>query len=77
MARLASAFLSIRARCPNKVKRRDLMMDESGGWLVMRRMTVFLQRMSRIMIRYDTGCYFNVRSKANMSQLTLPHGTDN
>ena len=28
-------------------------------------------------IRYDTTCYVNVRSKANMSQLNLPHGTDN
>jgi len=28
-------------------------------------------------IRYDTRCYFNVCSKANMSQLNLPHGTDN
>ena len=28
-------------------------------------------------IRYDTRCYFNVRSKANMSQLNLPHGTNN
>ena len=26
---------------------------------------------------YDTRCYFNVRLKANMSQLNLPHGTDN
>jgi len=26
---------------------------------------------------YGTRCYFNVRSKANMSQLNLPHGTDN
>ena len=26
-------------------------------------------------IRYDTRCYFNVRSKANTSQLNLPHGT--
>jgi len=25
-------------------------------------------------IRYDTKCYFNVRSKADMSQLNLPHG---
>ena len=24
-------------------------------------------------IRYDTRCYFNVLSKANMSQLNLPH----
>jgi len=28
-------------------------------------------------IRYDTRCYFNVRSKANISQHNLPHGTDN
>jgi len=28
-------------------------------------------------IRYDTRCYFNVRSKANMSRLNIPHGTDN
>jgi len=28
-------------------------------------------------IRYDTRCYFNVRSKADMSQLNLPHGNDN
>jgi len=26
-------------------------------------------------IRYDTRCYFNVRSKADISQLNLPHGT--
>jgi len=26
---------------------------------------------------YDTRCYFNVQSKADMSQLNLPHGTDN
>jgi len=24
-------------------------------------------------LRYDTKCYFNVRSKADMSQLYLPH----
>ena len=27
--------------------------------------------------RYDTRYYFNVRSKADISQLNLPHGTDN
>jgi len=27
-------------------------------------------------IRYDARCYFNVRSKGNMSQLNLPHGND-
>ena len=35
MAWLASAFSPIRARCPKTVRRRDLMMDESGGWLIM------------------------------------------
>jgi len=33
--------------------------------------------MSMMMIPYDTRCYFNVRSKADMSQLNLPHGTNN
>ena len=28
-------------------------------------------------IRYDTRCYFNVHSKADMSQLNLAHGTNN
>ena len=28
-------------------------------------------------IRYDTRCYFNERSKADISQLNLPHKTDN
>ena len=27
-------------------------------------------------IRHDTRCYFNVQSKADMSQLNLPHGTN-
>ena len=29
---------------------------------------------TRAAIRYDTRCYFNVRSKADISQLNLPHG---
>ena len=29
------------------------------------------------LVRYDTIRYFNVRSKADISQLNLPHGTDN
>ena len=40
----------------------------SGGKLLIRTLTSLL---------YNTRCYFNVRSKANMSQLNLPHGTDN
>ena len=31
----------------------------------------------RAVLRYDTRCYFYVRSKADMRQLNLPHGTDN
>ena len=31
----------------------------------------------RTRIRYDTRCYFNVRSKADTSRLNLPHGEDN
>jgi len=27
-------------------------------------------------IRYDTRCYFNVRSKANVRKLNLPHGCE-
>jgi len=30
-----------------------------------------------VTIRYDTRCYFNVRLKADISQLNLTHGTDN
>ena len=30
-----------------------------------------------VTIRYDTRCYLNVRSKADISQLSLPHGTNN
>jgi len=29
---------------------------------------------ARIQIRYDMRCYFNMHSKADMSQLNLPHG---
>jgi len=36
-----------------------------------------LTNTSSLTIRYDTRCYFNVRSKASMSQLNIPHGTDN
>ena len=30
----------------------------------------------RSAIRYDTKSYFNVRSKADISQLNLPHATE-
>ena len=35
------------------------------------------QKLKYDTIRYDTRCYFNVRSQADMSQLDLPHGTNN
>jgi len=31
---------------------------------------------SSVVTQYDTRCYFNVRSKADMSQLNLPHGNN-
>jgi len=31
----------------------------------------------RVKIRNDTRCYFNVRSKADMGHLNLPHGNNN
>jgi len=42
-----------------------------------RRHTVLVAsgRIASDTIRYDTRCYFNVRSKADISQLNLPHGT--
>jgi len=33
-----------------------------------------LVELSWVEIRYDTRCYFNVRSKADITQLNLPHG---
>ena len=52
MAWLASAFSSIRARRSKKVRRRDLMMDESGGWLVARRMSAFLTKSCQRHVNY-------------------------
>ena len=73
MAWLASAFSSIRARCPKKVRRQDLMMDESGGWLVMRWMSAFLtnscQRMSRILHRH----HWSTASIHSIALLTAQH----
>jgi len=39
--------------------------------------TVMVGKVRYDTIRYDTRCYFNVCSKADISQLNLPHGTDN
>ena len=40
-------------------------------------LTVRSKRICYVTIRYDTRWYFNVLSKADISQLNLPHGTDN
>ena len=39
--------------------------------------SLYVQCAMSLAIRYDSRCYFNVRSKADMSQLNLPHGNNN
>jgi len=56
--------------------------DRSTTTAVTTTLLIFIQlayfsQIFSITIRYDTRCYFNVRSKANMSQLNLLHGTNN
>jgi len=51
--------------------------DEVGAVLLDARLTGPILVRLNSTIRYDTRCYFNVRSKADISQLNLPHGTDN
>ena len=47
-------------------------------WTIRARRRLFVSCLIRCnTIRYDTICYFNVRSKADVSQLNLPHGTNN
>jgi len=57
------AFLFLRP--PNRWGRRHCVFE------------LFARLCMRAYVRYDTRCYFNVRSKADISQLNLPHGTDN
>jgi len=51
MGWLTSVFSSIRAGCTKKVRRRDLMTDESGAWLVMRQMSAFLTKSCLLVLR--------------------------
>jgi len=37
----------------------------------------YVSRIANTTIRYDKRCYFNMRSKADISQLNLPHETKN
>jgi len=64
-ARITSSSRVLRILKPCSHRRRD--------------QTVDFSRVGRCdTTRYDTRCYFNVRSKAaDMSQLNLPHGNDN
>ena len=49
----------------------------SGRLKVSRIPTRHCERLTKLLfIRYDTRCYFNMRSKADMSQLNLPHGNN-
>ena len=56
MTWLSSAFSCILTRCLKKERRRDLTLDESGGWLVIWRTSAFLiksyQLMPRILCRH-------------------------
>jgi len=42
-----------------------------------RPVTMLCARLMLLPTGFDTKCYFNVQSKAAMSQLNLPHGTNN
>jgi len=46
-------------------------------WRRYTRLTYLLTYLTYFCHSYDTRCYFNVRSKADISQLNLPHGTNN
>jgi len=49
----------------------------NGGYNFSSMSMNFAIRKHNVTVRYDTRCSFNVRSKADMSQLNLPHGNDN
>ena len=49
--------------------------DEHGAEKSAKPISITL--LSDTLLRYDTRCYFNVQSKADTSQLNLPHGTNN
>jgi len=64
-----SSFLMRRAALTGK---HDTLVRRAPGW----QGALDGQQAKKLVVRYDTRCYFNVRSKADISQLNLPHGTD-
>ena len=68
-----------RRKCSRDLTLTKIENDSTDTWLAVRFPSVPWSRSfwTDDTIRYDTRCYFNVRSKADMSQLNLPHGTDN
>jgi len=49
----------------------------SASKVIVSRNATLLRRYERERERRDTRCYFNMQSKADTSQLNLPHGTNN
>jgi len=59
-------------------KDRDAAQKPSQVWSLFTIPGLKMKKMKQILLlRYDTRCYFNVRSKADISRLNLPHGDDN
>ena len=70
---------SVRLRCPRRAAgvQRPAQRCRRRADCPPRRRTQQGRPTRRSLLRYDTRCYINVRSKADISQLNLPHGTDN
>ena len=67
---------TVRAICVGKD--RDAAQKPSQVWSLFTIHGLKMKKMKQILLlRYDTRCYFNVRSKADISRLNLPHGDDN
>ena len=47
------------------------------GWASTRKVKPIWILLKQEIVRYDRRCYYNVRSKADISPLNLPHGTNN
>jgi len=61
----------------NKIYRSNFIKQHSETVMAWNYQNADCSLRNEIIVRYDTRCYFNVRSKADMSQLNLPHENDN